>query len=60
MMIILYQGSESNRIGVAFDTYKEHSIENIQKDMQGKVLGMQEVNITRLTAHKVSEPAKTQ
>lgn len=42
---VLHEGSQSNRIDVVFDTYRDMSIKNAERTMRGEVAGVQLVKL---------------
>ena len=55
MSMILLEGSQSKRIDVVFDTYRENSIKNIERSIRGESPGEQVMNITRLANNQAVE-----
>ena len=43
---VLHEGSQSNRIDVVFDTYRDMSIKNTETTMRGEVAGVQMAHIS--------------
>ena len=46
LSMALHEGSQSSRIDVVFDTYRENSIKNAERSLRGEVQGVQLANIT--------------
>ena len=42
----LHEGSQSRRIDIIFDTYRENSIKNTERSLRGEVQGIQVSNVT--------------